>query len=135
MVNPKSEGNASVIQLNCTIIPASGNNYTVNCPTNGNNDYDFQNALSYIEKDILLINVDYITNGSSTVQEPEKNGTTYFRTRNKSSSGLSGGAIAGIVIAPVVVVAALLAVIFLTRKTTNVNNQSSIDTTKENVKI
>ena len=135
LINPKSDKNSSVIQLNCTISSASGNNYTVNCPSNGKNDYDFQNAISYIESDILLINVDYLTNSSSTGQEPEENEIAYHKLRNKSSTGLNGGAIAAIIIAPIVVVIALVAVILFTRKATNVGIQNNLDGTNRNMNI
>ena len=135
LINPKSDKNTSVIQLNCTIFSASGNNYTVNCPSNGKNDYDFQNAISYIESDILLINVDYLTNSSSTGQEPEENEIAYHKLRNKSSTGLNGGAIAAIIIAPIIVVIALVAIILFTRKTTNVDIQNNLDGTNRNMNI
>ena len=55
MINLNS-AEKKVAKLNCNIIEIIGNIYTLNCKINENIDGDLQASVSYIDKDLLIIN-------------------------------------------------------------------------------
>ena len=131
MVNPNST------ELNCTIALITGNNYTINCPTNDDIDYDFQNACSDIDGDMLLVNVkdSNDNNDEDSSQEPIKINNSY-RVRPKKSNGLNAGGIVAIILGSVGALGGLIAALFIGRKGDNPTNQVRyIETSNEKMKI
>ena len=114
MVNSESSGTK---QVNCTITGITGSNYTLDCRANETFEPVLQSSFSLIDNEILLINFDAITNGTSGTDDTTGDTDTSTtnstaRMRPKKSGGLNGGTIAAIVICPVVAIGALAAVIY-----------------------
>ena len=77
LIKVNSGEEETVTELDCTISATQGNNYTVICPTNKIQDYNFQSASSFIDNDILLINFDKLNETSLPNQE-----VSYYRKYN-----------------------------------------------------
>ena len=119
-------GNGKTINLNldseipCTVTrPGTGDAVQLNCNTNGasvDSDLFFKSGMEGTTKVFLNMTDEnsHITIPTNST-DPNDNGRSYYR---KSSSGLSGGAIAGIVIACVVaLIAASIAAMMLRKPT------------------
>lgn len=124
------QGNKEDIDYNCRGEKESGRNVsTVNLDTTepicfeGDGCYDFTEVNFSDEADKKAGNI-------TRADEVEQTGAVY----RKSSSGLSGGAIAGIVIACVVVlIAAAVAAIMLRKPTPPIDNTTVVDLKQENI--
>jgi surface protein len=128
-INVKKNGEETITELDCTISNTGGNNYTINCPSTDNINYEFQSASSYIDSDILVVNFANL-NGSTV---PEGDEISQYRKYNtKSSGGLNGGAIAAIIIVPIVVLLALVGTFFYIGKR-KVDTPTSNDTTTQSI--
>lgn len=115
-------------KISCIVQRNSGDAVTLNCNTNGENidaDLDMKSGLD--EKIKVFLNM---TEGNRKIEIYGGNSTTsgnLYRYRVKSS-GLSGGAIAGIVIACVVVLFAITLLIILLRRKRD-KDEETIDNT------
>ena len=108
-----SSGTISETVANCVIDKVNNKNYTLNCQQNEDiNSENLKAALSKVDDDILFVNF--------VQQNQEEDGETQSPSKyvRKSSSGLSGGAIAAIIIVPIVALAIIAGVIvyFVKRK-------------------
>ena len=110
----------------CTIYNLSKDDdyYYLDCQLDNSEGYDLDGSYSLIDDENLLF-VKFATNQSSKITF---NNTRYY---HKSSSNLSPGIIAVIVIVPIVVLAALISVILYFRKgrpidVSKVNNTSNV---------
>ena len=75
----------------------------------------------------------YDSNSTYAIKTPQGSGSSRY-TYSKSSSGLSGGAIAGIVIACVVALAAVsIAAIMLRKPSPPVDNTTIVDLKTDNI--
>ena len=82
-------------------------------------NYNFQNALSVIDSDLLLINFND-QNNSTFIQESSI--SNYRRNYNKSSNGLNAGSIVAIILVSIAVLACAIGIILFTRKNNMTNN-------------
>ena len=113
-INLTINSNNKEVQANCEVISISNKEYTLNCQTDENLDFDLQGVTSTIGDDILVLNFE---SGTSI---PEKEADSSPRNNyKKSNNGLNGGAITAIVLSIVLALAIALALIFLRPKNTN----------------
>lgn len=105
------------VDLDCLVEDVQGNEVTINCDTSGKNlTFKVDGATGKIDSTVLTLNM---TSNDQTVEKITSNGTDYGSNHinyRKNSSGLSGGAIAGIVIACAVVLIAASIVAMMLRK-------------------
>jgi len=118
IINSTTEENG-IINEDCTINTSGENNYTITCPYKENVNYNFQNALSVIDSDLLLINFND-QNNSTFIQESSI--SNYRRNYNKSSNGLNAGSIVAIILVSIAVLACAIGIILFTRKNNMTNN-------------
>jgi hypothetical protein len=126
--NPSKEQN-----INCEITEKSGKNYTIKCePTSNIKGSLYLSGLLNNDnnKTLIINNTDaYKDIFEFNIENPSKNSTVPIHRDNyrKTSSGLSGGAIAGIVIACAVVLIIASIVAMMVRKPVSpLDNSSSI---------
>ena len=134
MVNIESDNENSTKDLNCKVINIiNNNNYTLNCETNEDLKYNLQSAISILDDGLLITNFDNINNNNNNpFIEPEANNNIKYHS-NKSS-GISAGAIVGIILACVVVIAIVTGIIIYIRKGKKAmnNNDSNVVQLKNN---
>ena len=112
MAKPESDDEER--EINCNIASTNLDNYILACDLNNNIKYELNNSLSIVDSDILLVNFD---DGNSKVQNTivEKYNSSKFYY-NKSSSGLSNGALVAIILVPIFALGSLLAVFFCIKR-------------------
>ena len=116
------ENEVNQAELNCSIVDIIDNNYTINCKgekTNAN--YELQNAISYIDDEILLINFD--EGAKSNISFESTNIYRRYGFSNKSGSLNAGGIIAIILAIIVAIIALIAAFIFLRKDNTKIKNR------------
>ena len=135
IINVKANGNETIAELDCTINNSNGNNYTINCPSTENNDYEFQSASSYIDSDILVVNFANLNSSSIPSEEEEEEGSSHHKKLfNRSSKGLNGGAIAAIIVAPIVAIIALVgAILCLGKRNVKVDTPVNHDSVVQSI--
>ena len=112
------DGNGSIKNATCTINPQGGSIYELDCmaedsivaPLNG-----VMGVIPQTGKRLLI----FMGDGESTILNTGVNHQSLYK-RNNSHSGLSGGAIAGIVIACVIALIVFAVVVIICRKPCNV---------------
>ena len=112
------DGNGSIKNATCTINPQGGSIYELDCmaedsivaPLNG-----VMGVIPQTGKRLLI----FMGDGESTILNTGVNHQSLYK-RNNSNSGLSGGAIAGIVIACVIALIVFAVVVIICRKPCNV---------------
>ena len=115
-------------KVDCSILKEDQEDYQIQCTPVENADYyiDLTKGITNNNNSISL----NMTQGYNKVPiTGYTNSTIYKRIYKKSSSGLTGGAIAGIVIACVVAILAITAIALLTRKPSvpiNPNSSSEV---------
>ena len=92
------------------IIDINGSNYTLNCQGKRNILYNLQNAVSFINNDLLVVNFEQ--NATSEIIFTS-NSIIYKR---KDSKSLSAGAIVAIVLVPIIVLVSLIGFILFTKR-------------------
>lgn len=110
----------------CSVVKNSdGETYDIECEVEKNGDFRYwtNNALSIDKESNLAFNVlvdgkDYADFYDKETKESTQNSTSYSRSYfyNKSSKGLSGGAIAGIVIVCIVALVVISVLVILLRR-------------------
>ena len=98
------------MESNCTIIDIISSNYTLNCQREENILYNLQNAVSFIDKDVLVIN--FQQNKTSEIIFSSYS----ISYRFKKLKGLSAGAIVAIVLVPIIVLVSLIGFILFTKR-------------------
>ena len=114
----------------CSVLSESTSETKIQCQGTGEITKDELNSAKSATKDLeLTFNTKKLTKDSYTVSNGGSN-----NVYRKSSSGLSGGAIAGIVIACVaVLVAASIAAIMLRKPTPPIDNTTVVDLKQDNI--
>ena len=110
IINVENDKNKIQVESNCTIIDINGSNYTLNCQGKRNILYNLQNAVSFINNDLLVINFEQ--NATSEIIFTS-NSIIYKR---KDSKSLSAGAIVAIVLVPIIVLVSLIGFILFTKR-------------------
>ena len=96
---------------NCDVSNITGNNYTLNCKQNEKiSSKNLQVAYSQVDNSSILL-----VNFAKQNQEEDEE-TTSIRYDNKSSGGLSAGAIVAIVLVPIVALAAVASIFVFVNK-------------------
>ena len=119
-------------EANCTVIDIKNDKYTLDCKTADKNRYNLQSAISIIDKEILLVNINDIENyEEDAILDPYKGDDIQsIRYFSKRSKGIGAGAIVGIVLACFVALASVIAAILCLRKSPNNvpdNNSDSVN--------
>ena len=124
------QGNKEDIDYNCRGEKESGRNVsTVNLDTTEPICFEGEGCVNFTDVN-FSDEADKKAGNITSADEVEQTGAVY----RKSSSGLSGGAIAGIVIACVVVlIAAAVAAIMLRKPTPPIENTTVVDLKQENI--
>ena len=122
MINLDSE-NDSQNEINCTFTDIKAKNYSLNCKITQNMKGDFQNAISFIDDNILILNFDSL-NESKIDNIGNQRGVRY--NFNKKNKGISGGAIVAIVLASIVCIGSLIAALMIFGKKQNSLEDSTI---------
>ena len=124
--------NEEEYDMNCKIYHITGNNYTINCNKNNKIDVelDLDNSMGCVNNQLLLIN--FGNNTSNITLNKNEEIRTYFKNK---SDGLSGGAIAAIVIASVVALAATIGVIYYLKKINITKETHPISEMKNSVDV
>ena len=117
-------------ETDCKVLSESTSETKIQCQRSGEITKDELNSAKSATKDLeLTFNTEKLTKDSYTVSNGGSN-----NVYRKSSSGLSGGAIAGIVIACVaVLVAASIAAIMLRKPTPPIDNTTVVDLKQDNI--
>ncbi len=116
------ENEVNQAELNCSIVDIIDNNYTLNCKREtANTNYELQNAISYIDDEILLINFD--EGAKSNISFESTNIYRRYSISNKSGSLNAGGIIAIILAIIVAIIALIAAFIFLRKDNTKIKNR------------
>ena len=101
------------VELNCSIVDIIDNNYTLNCERKTKNaNYNLQNAISYIDDEILIINFDEGVNSTISYESTNK----YYRYRFPKTGSLNAGAIIAIILAIIATIAAVIAAFIFLKK-------------------
>ena len=125
MTNFESEGETTTKEVKCNIIDTNTNNYTLDCSTNENIEYNLQSATSIVDKEILIINFANYTDKTESVLPI--NEESNIRYHSNKSSGIKAGAIVGIILACVIaLIAIIIIIICLKRKKDKSYPESSI---------
>ena len=128
-----NDGNSK--KYDCTLNAVSSPTYSLNCDTSSDpieTTSDLLHLSSGNSNNGELLNVE-MANANSTTPIVTSSGSSRY-TYSKSSSGLSGGAIAGIVIACVVALAAAsIAAIMLRKPSPPIENTTIVDLKNDNI--
>ena len=119
--------------LNCSIIVIKGNNYTLNCKINENIDGDLQASVSYIGKDLLIINFE--TGFDSKIIFKEKYTKFNKIYYSKKSKQIKVGAIIAISLIIIIVVVSMIIIIILKKKRKNIKTKHIYDSSREAINI
>ena len=119
MINTLSEDEI-IAEADCDLSNINENNYyNLNCIAREEFVGNLQSAMSFIDnRDILLINFQDSIQSIINATDTKESDKIFF---NRSSWGISGGAIAAIIIVSIIVLAAVIAIIiyFLRNKQKN----------------
>jgi hypothetical protein len=131
LVDSSNEGN----KYDCTINGVSSSPSTLECDTSSNpikttvEKLNLNAGTANSNSTLFTLKMADTLDGSTAITTPSSSRYTY----NKSSSGLSGGAIAGIVIACVVALAAASIAAIMLRKPAPVDNTTIVDLKTETI--
>jgi hypothetical protein len=131
LVDSSNEGN----KYDCTINGVSSSPSTLECDTSSNpikttvEKLNLNAGTANSNSTLVTLKMADTLDGSTAITTPSSSRYTY----NKSSSGLSGGAIAGIVIACVVALAAASIAAIMLRKPAPVDNTTIVDLKTETI--
>ena len=107
--------------------------YTLDCTAKEKNKYNLQSAMSIVDNDILLVNINNSDGDEDgAVLDPDTADDAPNYRYSKKSGGIGAGAIVGIVLACVAVLVAVITAILCLKK--NPNNVSNNDTSIINFK-
>ena len=121
-------------KINCSIIEIIGNNYTLNCKINENIDGDLQASISYIGKDLLIINFE--PGFDSKINFKEKYTKFNKMYYSRKSDQIKSTAIIVISLVIIIIVASLIVIIFIIFKRKKKNNKRHIqDSSRETINI
>ena len=101
------------MESNCTIIDIIGSNYTLNCKGEKKTLYNLQSAVSFIDKDLLVINFEQNTTSEIIFDSNSINNINY---RMKDLKSPSAGAIVAIVLVPIIVLVSLIVLFIFIKK-------------------
>ena len=113
-INVENEKDKIETDIKCKIIEIKGSNYALSCQ--GENDilYNLQSAVSFFDKDLLLINFDENTNRKILFESSFPNNNKII---NKSDSkGINSGVIFAIVLVTIVVLSSIITFIILRKR-------------------
>ena len=101
-------------ELNCSIVEIINNNYTLQCEGENNVTYNMNNAMSIIEKEILIILFDNNTNNKIVFELNDKTNTKsnsrlyFFSTKSNFNAGILVAIILSLVLVSVALVFAYI---------------------------
>ena len=104
-------------EINCSIIDIIDKNYTLNCKLNKALNGDLQAAISYIGKDLLVINFE--TSLDSTIKYDSKNIKINNRIFSKKHEKIKTVSIALIIILIIIAVASVIIIIIINKRRNN----------------
>ena len=114
-------------EADCTVTGIKNDKYTLDCTAKEKNKYNLQSAMSIVDNDILLVNINNSDGEEDgAVLDPDTAGDIPNYRYSKKSGGIGAGAIVGIVLACVAVLVAVITAILCLKK--NPNNVSNNDT-------
>ncbi len=120
-------------EADCTVTGIKNDKYTLDCTAKEKNKYNLQSAMSIVDNDILLVNINNSDGDEGgAVLDPDTAGDIPNYRYSKKSGGIGAGAIVGIVLACVAVLVAVITAILCLKK--NPNNVSNNDTSIINFK-
>ena len=120
-------------EADCTVTGIKNDKYTLDCTAKEKNKYNLQSAMSIVDNDILLVNINNSDGKEDgAVLDPDTAGDVPNYRYSKKSGGIGAGAIVGIVLACVAVLVAVITAILCLKK--NPNNVSNNDTSIINFK-
>ena len=135
MMNLQNNVNEEEItkEADCTVTDIKTDKYTLDCTAKEKNKYNLQSAMSIVDNDILLVNINNSDGDEGgAVLDPDTAGDIPNYRYSKKSGGIGAGAIVGIVLACVAVLVAVITAILCLKK--NPNNVSNNDTSIINFK-
>ena len=112
-IKVEKDKNKTQVESNCTIIDIIGSNYTLNCQGQKNILYNLQSAVSFIDKDLLVINFEQNTTSEIIFDSNSINNINY---RMKDLKSPSAGAIVAIVLVPIIVLVSLIVLFIFIKK-------------------
>ena len=116
MINLESS-EKKIEEIDCTIIDIKGNNYTLECKLNKSLNGDLQAAVSYIDKDLLVINFETGSDSTIHYDSKEKNlNSIYFSKKNGKIKTIS---IALIVILIIISILSIIIIIIIKKRRKN----------------
>ncbi len=116
-------------EADCTVTSIKNDKYTLDCTAKEKNKYNLQSAMSIVDNDILLVNINNSDGDEGgAVLDPDTAGDIPNYRYSKKSGGIGAGAIVGIVLACVAVLVAVITAILCLKKSPNnvSNNDTSI---------
>ena len=128
IITVEKDKNKIKAESNCTIIDIIGDNYTLNCEGENKILYNLQSAVSFIDKDLLVINFEKNTTSEIIFRS---NSIRYGR---KGLKKLSAGTIVAIVLVTIISVASIIGLILFIKKNKS-KNYSINDSTITKFKI
>jgi hypothetical protein len=112
-IKVEKDKNKTQVESNCTIIDIIGSNYTLNCQGQKNILYNLQSAVSFIDKDLLVINFEQNTTSEIIFSSDSISNINY---KMKDFKSPSTGAIVAIVLVPTIVLASLIVLFIFIKK-------------------
>ena len=115
-------------ELNCCIVEIINNNYTLQCEGENNVIYNLNNAISIIEKEILIISFNNNTNNKIVFELNDNTKSNSNLSLSKKKSNFNAGILVAIIVPLVLVFVALVfALIYLRKRNTKKESVSSSD--------
>ena len=131
IITVEKDKNKIKAESNCTIIDIIGSNYTLNCQGEKNILYNLQSAVSFIDKDLLVINFEQNTTSEIIFSS---NSISNINYKMKDFKSPSAGAIVAIVLVPIIVLVSLI-VLFIFIKKNKSQKYSINDSTITKIEI
>ena len=122
-------------KLNCSIIEIMGNNYTLNCKINEDIDGDLQASISYIDKDLLIINFETGFDSKINLKEKHAKFNKIYYSQNKKRIKSATIIVISLAIIIVVVSLIIIIIIILKRKRKNIKTRHIYDSSRESINI
>ena len=124
MTYTKSANEIFQTKIDCNIIDIINYNYFLICKGNNREYYNFQNSLSFINDEILIINFDKNADSIIYIEESEKEYNIKNKLKKKGSLG-AGAIVAIILVVTVVILGTLIPFIYLRKSKNKENNVDS----------
>ena len=135
MMNIQNNENEEEItkEADCTVTGIKNDKYTLDCTAKEKNKYNLQSAMSIVDNDILLVNINNSDGEEDgAVLDPDTAGDVPNYRYSKKSGGIGAGAIVGIVLACVAALAAVITAILCLKKSPN--STTNIDSDVDNIR-